>query len=97
MAYGKGLASINSSLVGALPDLRRFPFAPDYLQTITCVLAGSGSALTATSSGGAVRTGTFSDETIAIATEIAENEVIHQHIPNLTVYLLPLIRYCCNN
>ncbi|KAL3152576.1 hypothetical protein ABBQ32_001599 [Trebouxia sp. C0010 RCD-2024] len=55
VAYGKGLAAINSSLVG------------------------SGSALTASSSGGVARSGgsAFSATAVAIATEIAENEVSH--------------------
>ncbi|KAL3142238.1 hypothetical protein ABBQ38_002583 [Trebouxia sp. C0009 RCD-2024] len=55
IAYGEGLAAINSSLVG------------------------TGSALTATSSGGTARSGgtAFSANAVAIATEIAENEVSH--------------------
>lgn len=43
-----------------------------------CSFAGTGSALTATSSGGTARSGgtAFSANAVAIATEIAENEVI---------------------
>lgn len=55
IAYGHGLAGINSSLVG------------------------NGSALTATSSGGVAHASgpAFSDAAVAIATEIAENEISH--------------------
>ena len=48
-----------------------------FIVNVSC-LAGSGSALTASSSGATTRStaaGAFSDDAVAIATEIAENEV----------------------
>lgn len=54
IAYGEGIYSVNTTLVG------------------------TSSNLTATSSGGTARnSSTFSDTAIAIATEIAENEIAH--------------------
>ena len=78
VAYGEGLASVNSSLVGAcFFRVRSARCCTRTVKLNICSLAGSGSALTS-GSGAAQRNstaGAFSDEAVAIATEIAENEV----------------------
>ena len=86
VAYGEGIASINSTLVGAfakltaavsLLSLCHFPaYEPELFN-----LAGNSSAgLKTTNSGATARAAdpeAFSATTIAIATEIAENEIAH--------------------
>ena len=87
-AYGVGLASIDSSLVGGAKGLTRTAriFAATSARLLhadrrdyssVAVPAGTGSNLTTSSSGGAA--GVFTDDAaaLAIATEIAENEIAH--------------------
>lgn len=83
VAYGEGIASINSTLVGAFAKLTAavsLLFSchfPAYEPELFALAGNSSAGLTPTNSGATARAGAFSPPTIAIATEIAENEIAH--------------------
>lgn len=79
VAYGKGLASVNASLSGNTPAVAGCSHSGvDSLASNSNHVVADGTNLTATSSGGVTGAQTsFSDSTIAYATEVAENEINH--------------------